>query len=152
MKLTLGQLSKQINKDMKAITKAVKYGVKNGANKGKNLMKSVTPVDQGLMKKSWNVIEEDNKITINNDAPHAGIVEYGARPHSVNQEGFEAIKAWCSRKLPGASEKEINSFTYAIINKIKNQGQEGTFIVRDNLDTLVSLVFDEIKSELDKLK
>lgn len=45
------------------------------------------------------------------DAPHAGIIELGARPHPVSREGVEAIARWVFLKLhavQGPSKKTFD--------------------------------------------
>lgn len=96
--------------------------------------------DQGTYRAGFKV---DDK-TVYNDAPHAGIVELGARPHPVSREGIEAIAAWVRRKLriPPATEggrrrkytqDQAMSIAYAIANKIREVGQAPRYVMRDAL-------------------
>lgn len=86
----------------------------------------------------------DNSVV--NDAPHAGIVELGARPHPVSKEGREAIKQWAMVKL-GLSAQEAESAAWAIANKIKLYGQEGRYVMRD----AVPMALEFYKKELTRL-
>lgn len=84
--------------------------------------------DTGVYKNSF--VVTDNSV--NNEAPHAGIVELGARPHAVSEEGRQAIKSWCMRKL-GLDEKEAESASWAIANKIRMVGQTPRYVMRDSI-------------------
>ncbi len=52
---------------------------------------------QGIYRNSF--VVKGNSVS--NTAPHAGIIELGARPHAVSEEGFQAIKEWVRVKLLG---------------------------------------------------
>ena len=86
----------------------------------------------GTYKAHFHVVERDGKISVDNDAPHAGLVENGARPHEVSLEGRAAIKVWCMRKL-GLDEKEAERATWAICEKIKKVGQAPRYVMRQSI-------------------
>jgi hypothetical protein len=97
---------------------------------------------QGLYKNGFRAT--DNSVV--NDAPHAGLVELGARPHAVSKEGRESIMRWAMIKL-GLDPKEAESASWAIANKIRKEGQEGRFIMRDAVPKAVEFY----KQELERL-
>lgn len=69
-----------------------------GAQRGRTFLVRKSPVDTGQYKNSWVVKDQGrNGATVENDAPHAGIIEGGARPHGVNREGIEALTKWVMR-------------------------------------------------------
>jgi hypothetical protein len=86
----------------------------------------------------------DNSVV--NDAPHAGIVELGARPHPVSKEGREAIKRWAMTKL-GLSAEDAESAAWGIANKIRKEGQVGRYVMRD----AVPMALEFYKKELTRL-
>jgi hypothetical protein len=70
------------------------------AYRGQALLRKRTPVDQGQLKNSWQVHPRPGArefVTIENRAPHAGIVERGARPHPVSRAGKMALYWWVVR-------------------------------------------------------
>lgn len=83
----------------KVIRKAVIKGIRSGAHAGRAILVKRSPKDTGQLKASWRVsVGEGMEIAqIFNDAPHAGIVEHGARPHPVSEEGRKAIREWVIR-------------------------------------------------------
>jgi hypothetical protein len=73
------------------------------AHRGRSIMVRRTPTDRGQMKNAWRVrrlgdiATKKEMVDLVNDAPYAGIVEMGARPHSVSREGWDAIYGWVYR-------------------------------------------------------
>lgn len=88
--------------------------------------------DTGLFKNAWRVggASSGTLAQVYNDAPYAGVIEMGARPHAVSKEGREAITRWAMRKL-GLDEVEAKRVAYLVAQKLKNEGQKGHFIARD---------------------
>lgn len=89
---------------------AVAKGLHLAAERGRTYLVRKSPVDTGQYKNSWVVKDHGRRgSTIENDAPHAGIIEAGARPHAVNREGIEALTKWVlrvfSRKRPMGPKK-----------------------------------------------
>lgn len=82
--------------------KAVQTGVRRGAMRTVALLTRKTPVDQGIMKNAWKYVEVGGSVgspviaRVDNSAPHAGIVERGARPH---MPPLEPILEWVKRHL-----------------------------------------------------
>lgn len=75
-------------------TERVEVAMMRGAERGITLLKTKrTPVDTGIAKNAWQ--RSGNSIV--NHAPYIGILERGARPHAVSQEGIEAIAQWVWR-------------------------------------------------------
>lgn len=58
---------------------------------------------QGMMKNRLKVRRTATGAVVTDDAPHAGIIELGARPHPVSREGVEAIARWVKTKLHAVS-------------------------------------------------
>ena len=88
--------------------------------------------DRGILKNSIRVERTPDGATANIDAPHAGVIELGARPHGVSPEGRQAIAEWCMRKL-GVDEPTAKSITWAICERLRTEGQEPTYLMRDSM-------------------
>lgn len=123
-----------------------------------------TPVDLGEMKNAWTVREGPGEVAaeLRNDAPHAGIVELGARPH---WPPFEPIFEWALRhagdlalggvvkigsqafrksksgnlfykgqsSLDDDDVEEVRRFAYALCAKIAREGQKPTHLMLKHL-------------------
>ena len=138
MKIRPDQLAGALRREMRQSKKLLKKAIKVGAARGRTHLVRKTPVDTGQMKNSWKSGED----YIHNDAPHAGIVEGGARPHNVSPEGIESLIDWARRQL-GMSEKDAKGIAWGIAKKLAREGQEGKFIVETALPKLKRMVKDE---------
>lgn len=127
---------------------ATREGMRRGAVRGVGMLKdrarAAGKVVTGQYVGGWRTVENGQGLLDGlDDAPHAGIVELGARPHKVSAEGIEAITRWAMLKLH-LPESEARSAAYAIAKRIGERGQKGTYIVRDNLDRLADMARDEV--------
>jgi hypothetical protein len=172
--ITIGidQLPRELQRGEERFEKALYRGLRMGAERGRGIIVKRTPVDLGQLRASWKVKAHDMVAELINDAPHAGIVELGARPHKVNAEGWQAIYEWVRRhpELYGAKkprtkvsatlaqqaqlgpfkglDPEITSITWAIVKKIQKHGQKPTFFVRESLDLLRAALIKEVEHQL----
>lgn len=167
------QVGKQILGRSRAVRKAIARGALLGAERGKTLIVRKTPWDEGQLAGSWDIKKGRVTMfgrsvllaTLFNDAPHAGIVERGARPHPVGRKGIEALTQWAwrhrrelgivtasGRARRGAKAMaEARSVAFAIAAKIRLRGQVGTFFVRKNLPAIQKAMASEIKRQIKDL-
>ena len=159
------QLGATLRADDKKRRRAVHVGLRRAAMRGKTHLVAETKrqgkVHTGHFKAAWRVVRVDGQHAVDkrqgagyailNDAPHAGIIELGARPHPVSREGYEAIRRWVSRKLLGISaqmadeNEEVDAITRAIVRKLELHGQEPTYLVRESLPELRKMAGEEIE-------
>lgn len=141
-----------------AAPQAIRNGMVTAAERHKSFLKVKSPVDTGRLKGGWQSVPTAKGVLVFDDAPYAGVVERGARPHGVNEEGRQAIREWIRRKLVRISvantkshgpartmrtrmltrgeaqdDPEVERILQAILKKLATVGQEGKFIVRDSL-------------------
>jgi len=143
------------------------------AHRGRAVMVRQTPVDQGQLKNSWKArrslgtgIGAGNiAATLTNDAPHAGIIESGARPHPVSNEGIAALHAWVWRHRASfnlvtasgrpasgkAAKKAALGIAYAIAAKIQREGQKPTYFVKKSMPQMHNIAIQEVAKALEKL-
>lgn len=151
--LDMRQFARDLERRVKEIPKEIKKGVVEGARKGKRTLQAANPRDTSKMADDWSVdVDEGEKIavTIKNDAPYAGIVEVGARPHGVNAEGLESIRQWAIRKL-GVTQEEAEQVAWAVAAKLKARGQKPTYFVKNNLENITKETAVEVKHKLIQL-
>lgn len=103
------KLPAALRRNEEEVRNAIARGVSAGLERGRGIMVRATPTDQGQLRASWHVMRRVNGATgmprtglgtvaeLRNDAPHAGIVELGARPHGLSPEGWAAIYEWVRR-------------------------------------------------------
>ena len=82
------------------------------------------------------------------DAPHAAIVELGARPHMAP---IEPLIDWVHRHADAfgaATPEDEMRIARAVQHKIAEAGTEPTFFVRDSLPALVNLLSQAVTREM----
>lgn len=172
--ITIGidQLPKALQRGEEKIRKAMSLGLRMGAERGRAIIVRRTPMDLGQLRASWKVKAHDMVAELVNDAPQAGIVELGARPHKVNAEGWQAIYEWVRRHPElygrtrpkkkvsatlaqqvtlgpfGGLDPEITSITWAIVKKIEKFGQKPTYFVMQSLGLLEQALIKEVERQL----
>ncbi len=157
VKVPLGSLAAVIKATMKKLPVAAREGQEISAERIAAFLRSISPVDTGQFKGSWAVASSTGAARepkVENRAPHAGIIEAGARPHNVSREGVEALRDWARRVVRFAPVKGgvvgkhraltadeadnefawfIDAIVWGIVNKLKKHGQKGHFLVANNL-------------------
>lgn len=121
---------------------------------GETIVAKDTPVDKGQAKNAWSVDPTSKGAILYNDAPHAGILELGSRPH---RPPFMPILRWVVRKF-GTGKKsfedisEVDSDLYAmaigVVRKIEREGTRAHYMVRDNLSKLNRITKREVERVL----
>jgi hypothetical protein len=191
IRTTPGKLAGQLKRRNQATLRAVAVGALRGAHRGRAIIVRETPVDQSQLKQSWKV-EPGNAalrrgerasmsrlITqilaeLRNMAPHAGIVELGARPHPVSPEGIIALADWAKRVLDlsftdnvsgpvqiktggrrqmrkDAREAAALEIAQRIAWKIRKYGQEPTYFVKGSLPLLLQAVEIEVEKAINEV-
>jgi hypothetical protein len=107
--IDMKRLPEALRRDEEAVRAGIVRGVNAGLERGRAIMVKATPVDQGQLRASWHVMRRVNGARglntmgtasvgeLRNDAPHAGIVELGARPHGLSPAGWAALYEWVRR-------------------------------------------------------
>ena len=151
IKIKPSELGKELRARAKKMPDVIRKGSYMAAQRGRSLLVRRTPVDRGLLKASWRAKRGSGKelATIENDAPYAGIVEFGARPHPVSREGQAAIALWAKRKF-GLDEAEAKQVAYLIARRIRRRGQKPTYFVRDSLDEILVFYNKEIERAIQR--
>lgn len=183
--ITPDRLPQEINTRHILTRRAVANGIGRAAERGRALIVRKTPVDMGQLKASWRVVwhgvpggAQWECATLENDAPHAGIVEEGARPHPVNAEGWDAIYQWARRhitytqlkgpgrakggkrregppkqitKRHGQEDPILEGIVWAIVKRIEKYGQAPTYFVRNNIPALQKIATEEISKALARM-
>jgi hypothetical protein len=150
-RINSADLAKELQARAKGARRVVQLAAKKAAMAGRtHLIRQIDEEDkvyQGQFKNAWSIRKTSRGYDLVNSAPHAGIVERGARPHSVSMEGRADIERWCQLRL-GATEEEAKSITQSIIEKLGRVGQKGTFIVERSLGKLGAIWQDQIQRDL----
>lgn len=185
--ISLQDLPDDLQRRLAELPVSVRRGLQSGTMYGRTMLSKRSPTDQGQLRNSWKLIDyaagargagRHSMLQLVNEAPHAGIVERGARPHRVSKEGIEALAQWAWRnrssfslakvqgpikpkKLGGkggrrALQKQtdmaiVRGIAFAIAWKIRHHGQKPTFFVRDSMPRIGSVTRKEVRLEIDRL-
>lgn len=168
--------------------RAIVRGVRRSMGKAKRHLASVTPKDTGKTRKAWKVKTSGTPTEVTssfhgdigiiaNDSPIIGILENGAPPHPVNEEGQEAIFQWVLRhiRLVGntttgyaavhaselskgtrtrrmqtvdGGEALARRITYLICRKIRTKGQAPKFFIRDSLELIAKMCQVDVETAI----
>lgn len=126
------------------------------ALKGMSVVVRATPSDRGIARGAWDVEQTSDGALLYNDAPHAGVLEFGARPH---KPPLLPILRWVVRKFglnlrkrgkrSFESIKEVPWTTYLVAKSIQENiaknGAQPNYMVGNNLPTLNKYLADETK-------
>ena len=109
-----------------------------------------SPVDTGEYSKSWDYEKTKDAIKVGNFAPHAAIIEFGARPF---KPPIKPLLAWAKRVLKDDSQPpeyspEVWQLALGTQRKIQEKGMEPKHIMSKNLD----YIKDQMREELKQLK
>lgn len=101
------KLPAALQRNEEGLRKAIVRGLVAGLHRGRAIMVRETPADTGQLRASWEVarvatgagdIAKSGTVgELRNRAPHAGIVELGARPHGLSPAGWAALYSWVQR-------------------------------------------------------
>lgn len=153
IQIKVEDLPAALTKHRKSIEGAIKTGLATSAHKARSRLVMKTPVDTGRMKNAWKVRKRQGtkrfpNYEVTNDAPYAGIIEKGARPHGVSKEGQASIRLWVRRHFPAADEKEVDGITMGIVMKLMKKGQKPTHFVKNQLKHIENDLYEEINRAL----
>lgn len=126
-----------------------KAAVASGIAKSIPDLVDASPVDTGLYAQSWAFSIDEEKAIIGNFAPHASIIEEGARPFTPP---IGPLLAWAKRVLQDASQppnysERVRALAYGTQKKIAAEGIKPRHILRDMIPTIIQ----NIKEELNKV-
>lgn len=154
-----GKLVKEAARHKKAIERAQRAAAMRLKTHLVGVVKESGVTDRGTYQNSFKA-EKDRVI---NSAPHAGIIELGARPHKVSLKGIEAIAAWVRRKLGvkgskhryqkrdaatgqfGGIHDDAYGIAWAIAKKIEKHGQKPHYFMRDAIPFAKKFFAQELK-------
>lgn len=147
VRIPAGGLGSLYRAAAKIVASALRDGARLAAERSRALLVSKSPVGVGAhFKNAWKVIPGSSGQVLahlDNDAPHAGLVERGARPHSVNEEGVAAIREWVRIKL-GVPAGDVERATRSIVWHIRTHGMKASYLVRDSLGQQRQFLREEI--------
>lgn len=108
-----------------------------------------SPVDTGLYASSWDLTVEEESVLFGNFAPHAPIIEHGARPFTPP---LAPLLAWAKRVLKDSSQPpDYSEHVWALAvgtqKKISREGMQPKHVLKN----AIPVIIENIKQELRKM-
>jgi hypothetical protein len=124
----------------------VKKGVASGVARSIPELVRSSPVDTGLYAQSWNFSANEERVILGNFAPHAPIIEFGARPFTPP---LKPLLEWAKRVLKDSSQPpnyspEVQGLARYTQKKISQYGMQPRLI----LSNMLPKIIENIKQEL----
>lgn len=146
-KVTLKQLGDRIEGFSEQHLETQRAAVVLGLSRSLPDLARRSPVDTGQYASSWDFTADEKKAIIGNFAPHAPIIEWGARPFTPP---LQPLLAWAKRVLEDPSQPPDYSdavWGLAIYTqkKIESEGMTPRHILKDSYNMLVSNIEKEFK-------
>ena len=110
---------------------------------------SKSPVDTGQYANSWDVTLTEQSAILGNFAPHASVIERGARPF---KPPIGPLLAWAKRVLgssaqPPKYDSEVWGLAIGVQKKIEKEGMQPKNVLEKALPKIIA----NIKEEFEKI-
>lgn len=107
-----------------------------------------SPVDTGQYASSWDMTVSEQKVLLGNFAPHAAIIEFGARPFTPP---MGPLLAWAKRVLVDPSQPpNYSDHVWALAkytqNKIAEFGMEPKHVLENEIPNILQNIIKELKT------
>jgi len=127
-----------------------KKAIISGMAKSIPLLVEASPVDTGAYAQSWDFSYDERSAIIGNYAPHAAIIEYGARPFTPP---IGPLLAWAKRVTQdGSQPPEYSSRVWALAKytqkKISEEGMSPKSVLGGNIDAIIRNIKQECINQL----
>lgn len=115
------------------------------------------PVDRGIYRGAWKVKPEEWGALVWNSAPHAPIVEDGARAENVKvgRAMIDALTEWVLRKKLATDQTEARHVAWAVAQSMKRNGifdmGKGLKIMAKAARRLPEMIVKEVTAELKRV-
>jgi hypothetical protein len=155
IKVDIRDFSKEWAKAVPKMREAMGRGLLSGVLQGQVLVMQNSPVDTGLYQSSWDTRKiSDTRVQLGNSAPHAPVIEYGARPH---RPPLRPLLAWAKRVLKDPSappnySPNVWKLARGTQNKIAKYGQPPKRILTNAIPNIVKFIKNNIRKELDAVR
>ncbi len=118
-----------------------------GVAKSMQQLVESSPVDTGQYASSWDMTVEEKSAILGNYAPHASIIEFGARPFTPP---IGPLLAWAKRVLQDPSQppeysNEVWALAKGVQNKIVAVGMEPKHILENAIPMIIANIRDELR-------
>jgi len=146
--IQLENFAQEIKAFSKATIEQQRRAVMNGVVRSVPDLVANSPVDTGQYVASWDFDVDEKRAILGNFAPHAPIIERGARPF---RPPLGPLLAWAKRVLKDPSQppdysNEVWNLAVGTRNKIEKEGMQP----RNVLENQIPMIIANIREELER--
>ena len=147
--VNLGDFSNELKEFSKLSIEKQKEAVTSGMLRSIPDLVTDSPVDTGLYAQSWSFTLLEKVAILGNTAPHAPIIESGARPFTPP---IGPLLRWAKRVLQDASQppnysSEVWALAKGTQNKIAREGMKPRHVLERNIPKII----DNIRKEMERV-
>jgi hypothetical protein len=145
--IDLNKFSKEIGNLLPDQEKKLRKAVVNAVAQSIPELVKASPVDTGQYAASWDFTVEENSVILGNYAPHAPIIEYGARPFTPP---IGPLLAWAKRVLQDPSQPpnysdRVWSLAKHTQAKIAKFGMQPRHVMEKEIPAIIKRIREEIR-------
>jgi hypothetical protein len=145
----IGDFSRELKEFTNRSLADQRKAVVRGVEKSIPELVRTSPVDTGQYASSWSFTSDEKSVILGNFAPHAPIIENGARPF---KPPIGPLLAWAKRVLGDSSQPpNYSNHVWALAvytqKKIEKEGMKPRAI----LEKAMPMILENIKEEFKKL-
>jgi len=145
----LEDLSKELKEFSKKSLKEQQTAVTSGLLRSIPMLVQDSPVDTGEYANSWDITLSEKSAILGNFAPHASIIEKGARPF---KPPIGPLLAWAKRVLKSPSQppkydSQVWGLAVGVQKKIQAQGM----MPRNVLEKAIPKIIENIRKEFEQV-
>lgn len=146
--VNLADFAKEIGDFTGKHIEALKGATARGVAKSIPDLVEASPVDTGLYAQSWDFSVEEQSVVLGNYAPHAPIIEFGARPFTPP---LAPLLAWAKRVLqdpsqPPSYSPAVQRLARYTQSKIAREGMKPRKILENALPGIIENIKQEMQA------
>lgn len=145
----LENFSQELKEFSKATIEEQRKAVAGGVMKSLPDLVAASPVDTGQYAASWDFTMTEQSAILGNFAPHAPIIEKGARPFTPP---IAPLLAWAKRVLQNPSQPpDYDSEVWALAKGVQKKITEEGMQPKNVLEKMLPTIIENIRMELERV-
>jgi hypothetical protein len=146
----LENFAKELRAFGKATVEEQRQAVAGGVMKSLPDLVATSPVDTGQYASSWDFSMTEQSAILGNYAPHAPIIEKGARPFTPP---IAPLLAWAKRVLKNPSQPpDYDSEVWALAKGVQKKISEEGMKPKNILEKMLPKIVENIRLELERVR
>lgn len=146
----LENFAQEVKEFSKATIEQQRQAVADGVMKSLPDLVAASPVDTGQYAASWDFTMTEQSAILGNYAPHAPIIEKGARPFTPP---IAPLLAWAKRVLQNPSQPpDYDSEVWALAKGVQKKISQEGMAPKNVLEKMLPTIIENIRMELERVR